>query len=145
VVQEAGVRRVQAHPQKFWFVENQGKIPENLNKIPKYLGKIPENLGKNGTQRCLTSKTVAQGLQINKRKPFFGGHATKTVGKSCTTTFWASLGKFGQKFFARPKTCLLLHLLPDQSVGYYFIFPTQNQCFMNNIDDGLSSKLLDFP
>ena len=33
---------VQAHPQKFWFAEN--------------LGKIPENPGKNGAQRCLTSK-----------------------------------------------------------------------------------------
>jgi len=43
-----------------------GKIPEDPNKIPKYLGKIPENLGKNGTQRCLTSKNGAQGLQKNK-------------------------------------------------------------------------------
>jgi len=41
---------VQAHPQKFLFVENLGKIPENLNKIPKYLGHNPENLVKNGAQ-----------------------------------------------------------------------------------------------
>jgi len=54
------VQRVQAHPQKFWFVENPGKIPENPNNLPKYLGKIPENLGKNG----------AQGLQKNKWRPF---------------------------------------------------------------------------
>ena len=106
---------VQAHPQKFLFVEYPGKIPENLgkipenpNKIPKYLGKIPENLGKNGAHRCLPSKKGAQGLQ--KNKPFFGGHTTKTVGKRCTTTFWASLGKFGQKSFVSPKICLLLHL-----------------------------------
>jgi len=119
-----GVQGVQAHPQKFWFVqnlgkipetfgkisENLGKIPENPNKIPKYLGKIPENLGKNGTQRCLTSKNGDQSLQKSRWRPFFGGHSTKMVGKSCTTTFWASLGKFGQKSFAPPKICLLLHL-----------------------------------
>jgi len=34
----------------------------------------------------------------------------KFVGKSRTTTFWASLGKFGQRSFAPPKFCLLLHL-----------------------------------
>jgi len=27
---------------------------------------------------------------------FFGGHTTKTVGKICTTTFWASLGNLGK-------------------------------------------------
>jgi len=92
------------------ILENLGKIPEDPNKIPKYLGKIPENLGKNGTQRCLTSKNGAQGLQKNKWRQFFGGHTTKTVGKSCTTTFCASLRKFGLKSFAPPKICLLLHL-----------------------------------
>jgi len=46
--------------------ENFGKIPENPNKIPKYLGKITENLGQNSTQRRLTSKNGAQGLQKNK-------------------------------------------------------------------------------
>jgi len=54
VVQEAGVQGVQAHPQKFWFVENLGKIPKNLGKTSKNPGEIPENLGKNGAQRCLT-------------------------------------------------------------------------------------------
>jgi len=39
-------RRVQAHPQKFWFVENLGKIHENLGKNCWNLGKIPENLPK---------------------------------------------------------------------------------------------------
>jgi len=33
----------------------------------------------------------------------------KNVGKICTT-FWASLGKFGQKSFALPKICLLLQI-----------------------------------
>ena len=32
VVQEAGVQGVQAHPQKFWFGENPGKIHGNLGK-----------------------------------------------------------------------------------------------------------------
>jgi len=34
---------------------------------------------------------------------YFRGRTTKTVDKSCTTTFWASLGKFGQKSFAPQK------------------------------------------
>jgi len=34
----------------------------------------------------------------------------KFVGKSCTTTFRASLGKFRQKSFALQNICLLLHL-----------------------------------
>jgi len=38
---------VQAHPQKFWFVQNFGKTPENLGKASENLGKIPENLGLN--------------------------------------------------------------------------------------------------
>ena len=42
---------------------------------------------------------------------FFGGHSTKMVGKSCTTTFWASLGKCGQKSFAPQKfACSYTHL-----------------------------------
>jgi len=111
------VQGMQAHPQTFLFVENParisenvGKIPENPNKIPKYLDKIPENLGENGARRCLTSRNGAQGLQKNKWRPFFGCHTKKTVGKSCTTTFWASLGNFVQKSFTPPKICLLLHL-----------------------------------
>ena len=90
--------------------ENFGKIPENPNKIPENLGKIPENLGKNGAQHCLTSKNGAQGLQKNKWRPFVWRSHHKNGQKSCTTTFWASLGKFGQKSFAHPIICLLLHM-----------------------------------
>jgi len=43
VVSEAGV---QAHPQKFCFVENPGKIPENVGKKSENFGKIPENPNK---------------------------------------------------------------------------------------------------
>jgi len=47
VAQEAG--RLQAHSQKFQFVENLSRIPENL-------GTISENPDKNG---CLSSKNGA--------------------------------------------------------------------------------------
>jgi len=96
-----------------------GKIPENPGKIPQYLGKIPENLGKNGAHRCLTSKNGTQYLQKNKWRSFLEVAPKKGLnnlcgrrflGKSRTTTFRASLGKFGQKSFAIPKICLLLHL-----------------------------------
>jgi len=70
VIQEARVQRVQAHPQKFRFGENPGKIPENpdkisgnlgkicenLCKIPENLGKLPENTSKNGAQPALIKK-----------------------------------------------------------------------------------------
>jgi len=54
VVQEAGAQGVQAHLQRFLFVENLGKIPKNLGKTSENLAKIPENPGKNGAQHCLT-------------------------------------------------------------------------------------------
>jgi len=98
------VQGVQAHHQKFWFVEN-------LGKILKCLGKIPENLGRNGSHRCLTSKNGTQHLQKNKWRPFWRWHqkglnnlcGRKFLGKSHATTFRASLGKFGQKSFAPSK------------------------------------------
>jgi len=114
------VQGVQAHPQKFCFVENLDKIPENLGKTSENLGKIPEYLGKNGAQRCWTSKNGAQRLHKNTIKTIFlevtpktGLHilcGRKFVGKRHTKTFSSSLGKFGQKSFAPPKICLLLHL-----------------------------------
>jgi len=45
---------MQAHPQKFGFVEHLGKIHENVGKTSENLRKIPKNTGKNGAQRCLT-------------------------------------------------------------------------------------------
>ena len=96
----------QAHPQKFWFAEN--------------LGNIPENPRENGAQPCLTLKHCAQGLQkITWMKTFFGGHTKKglhdllgreSVGQTCTKSFRESLGKFGQKSFVTPKIFLLLNL-----------------------------------
>jgi len=52
---------VQAHPQKFRFVENLGKISENVGKTSKNPDKIPENLSKNGDQW----------LQKNTLRPLF--------------------------------------------------------------------------
>jgi len=112
VVFEVGVHGLQAHPKMFWFAEN--------------LGKSPENPGKNGTQRCLTSKNGAQGLHKNTWIPFSGGYTKKRfswfcgrkfVGKSCTKTFWASLGKFGKnpshpKNLPVPTPMIKRHLRP---------------------------------
>jgi len=61
----------------------------------------------------LTSKYGAQRLQINKRRPFFWRSHKKSSSwslweKICcgqkTHNFWASLGKFGQKFLLHPQT-----------------------------------------
>ena len=60
-------------------------------------------------------KTGSQGLQKNRKRPFFGSHTTKTVDKSSTTTFLESLEKFGLKCFAPPRICLLLHLFVKRS------------------------------
>ena len=90
--------------------ENLGKIPENPNKIPKYLGEIPENLGKMAPNVFWLRKMAPKVCRKTSEDYFYWGHTAKTVGKSCTTTFWASLGKFGRKSFAPPKMCLLLHL-----------------------------------
>jgi len=96
---------VQAHPQKFPFVKN--------------LGKIPENPGKNDTQHCLTLKNGAQHLQktnedlfseVTPKKDLHDFCGKKFAGKSHATNFWASLGKFRIKSFAPSKISLLLHL-----------------------------------
>jgi len=56
------------------------------------------------------AKTAPDVCRKTSEDHFLGGHTKKTVSKSCTTIFWASLGKFGQKSFASPKLCLLLHV-----------------------------------
>jgi len=116
------------HPQKFWFVENPGKILENL-------GKIPENPGKNGGQHCLISKNSAQRLQRNTWRPFFGGRTKKrsswSLWEKCRQklhkkTFRSSLGKFGQKSFAPPKICLLLCTVGIWSIPEPVLFIIQS-------------------
>jgi len=105
VVLEAGV---QAHPRKFWFVENPRKIHEKLDNISEnpnksliYLGKIPENLGNIGAQRCLTSIHGAQGLQKNKWRPFLLRSRHKTGRQNLHDNF---LGKI----LCTPKNLLAL-------------------------------------
>ena len=119
-----GVPGVHAHPQKVRFVKIMGKIPQNLGKIPENLGKYPWKSEQNPQiptpilwkpgQKCPPTF-----FDLKKWRPTFAekhvkNHfldvTQKTVGKSCTTTSWASLGKFGQKSFAAQKVCLLLHL-----------------------------------
>jgi len=56
---------VQAHPKKFLFVENSGKIPENL--------------GKNCGKRCLISKNGAQRSQNTHEDLFYGEHTKRRV------------------------------------------------------------------
>ena len=91
---------VASAPQKFWFADN--------------LSKSPENPGKNGAQCCLTSKNGAQCLHENTRDlilevtPKTGLHdlcGRNFIGKSCTKTFRASLGKFGQNFAPQKFAC----------------------------------------
>jgi len=43
---------VQAHPQKFWFVANPGKVSENPEKIRENLDKIHENVHKIPENLC---------------------------------------------------------------------------------------------
>jgi len=103
VVLEVGVK---AQPQKFcWFAENLG---ESL-KIRV----------KNGAQCCLTSKNGTQGLQkthedlflqITSKKVFMIFVGENLWAKIAQKPFRASLGRFGQKSFALPNICLLLHL-----------------------------------
>ena len=100
VMLEVKVKGVQSHPQKLWFAENLGNIPENPHK--------------NGAQHCLTSKNGAQGLQKNTWRSFWRSYQKglndlcerEFVDKSCTKTLQWSLEKFGQKSFASPKICL---------------------------------------
>jgi len=95
-----GIQWVQAHPQKFWFAEN--------------LGKIPENPVKNGVQSCLVSNIGAQGLQKNTWRPFLEVTPKKVlndlcgrklVGESCTKTFPGKLGGNSGKNPSHPKAC----------------------------------------
>jgi len=62
-------------------------------------------------------------LEVTSKKSLHDLCGRKFIGKSPTTTFRASLGKFGQKSFAPPKICLLLYLCFE--VGYWPATPIQ--------------------
>ena len=87
-----GVRGVQEHPQKFWFVENPNKIPENL--------------GKNGAQCCLTSKNATQGLQKNRWRPYFWRSHHKNGWQKLHNNFLGTFGKNWAKILCTPKNLL---------------------------------------
>jgi len=142
-------RRVQAHPQKFWFVKNLWKSRQNAWKsglICENLCKIPESLGKNSAQRCLISKHGVQRLQ-NDMKTFFWWSSQEMVfivslwekcwHKTFLAKFWGNSGKnpaHPQKF-ACAYTCDsqrisvsnlwdldLSTTLPHNCSVYHFIF-----------------------
>ena len=95
----------QAHPQKFWFAEN--------------LGNIPENPRENGAQPCLTSKNGAREVCRKSYEDLFwrshqiGLHdlcGRAFVGKSCTKNFSWKFGEIRAKILRPPKISLLLIL-----------------------------------
>ena len=72
---------VQAHPQKFWFVENFGKIPENLGKPLKILAKSLKDREKSLKIRAKMARNVVwlQKMAPNvwrqtQLRPLFGGN-----------------------------------------------------------------------
>jgi len=84
-----------------------------LGKILEILGKIPENPNKTLKYQAKSLKIWAKIAPNVFRKTsgdYFWSSHQKAVRKSWKTTFWAGLGKFGQKSFAHPKICLLLHV-----------------------------------
>jgi len=76
-----------AHPQKFWFVENLGKIYEKFAKYLKIRMKMAPNVGR--TTWRLFLDVIPNMI---------------CVGRNTHTN---SLGKFGQKSLTSPKICLL--------------------------------------
>jgi len=102
----------QAHPQKFWFAEN--------------LGNIPENPRENGAQPYLISKHGAQGLQKITWRPFLEvtpkslNHlrGRDFVGKSYTKNFSWKFGEIRAKILRHtknshaPKPMMKRHLRP---------------------------------
>ena len=90
-----GGAQVQAHPQKFWFVENPGKIPVNLNKIL-------ENMGKNGAQRCLTLK-MAPNVCRKISEEHFLEVIPKNGRQKLHDNFLGKFGKIWAKILCTPK------------------------------------------
>ena len=88
-----GCERGTAYPQKFWFVENPGKIPENL--------------GKNGAQRCLTSK-MAPNVFIKTSEDHFLDVTPKNGRKMLHDNFLGKNPLHPQKF-ACSCTYVLIH------------------------------------
>jgi len=100
-----GVPGEQVLPQKFWFVENRGKMSKNLRKIPEI--KSRQNPSKCGQKWCpilFVFKKWRPALQKNIWRSFLGHTrkglrdlcGRKFVSKCHTKTFrrvWGSSGK----------------------------------------------------
>jgi len=104
----AGGARV---PQKFWFVENPGKIPENPCKSGQNyenVRKLPDNTDKIGAQ-----------LGKNHMKTFFGGHLIndeilKYSHKELSENF---SGKFGKNLCTPKFSCCYTYTLMLPTMG----------------------------
>jgi len=121
--------RVQAHPQKFWFGENPGKISENpgktcgnlgkvcgnlgkvcenLCKIPENMCKVSKNMGKKASDVLWFEKIAAQrasiwnsGVQNRTKTLLFGGHPKNTLQKKIFARK-VDQNLFGQIWVLRP-------------------------------------------
>jgi len=98
VMQDAGV---QAHSQKFGFVQNLEKNIENIFKTP-------ENQVKNFGQDCLTSKNGKQRLQNITRRSFCEVTPIKVIHSLCWRIFlginrpkilWGKFGKISKNIY----------------------------------------------
>jgi len=114
-----GCRGCKRSPKRFDLL----KMRENLGKTYENVRKIPENTGKNGAQRCLILKNLRPTCDGESHEHLFlEVIPKKDVNDLCRRkyshkdlpenrkSFRTSLGEFGQKSFASPKICLLLHL-----------------------------------
>ena len=104
---------VQAHPQKFWFGENPGKIPRTLGKICENLRKIPKNLGKLLEN---TSKMATNVFSFEKNGGQYGLHEKIFAQKVVQNFFGQVWGKSDKiplhpQTFACSYTCEVKNLL----------------------------------
>jgi len=106
------------------IIKNLGKISENIRKLLENAG--PEYSGKNGAKRCLILKIWRPTCVESYRDLFLEVIPKEGVHDLCGRKFshkdlpeifsvfrkffGQGLGKFGQKSFALPNICLLLHL-----------------------------------
>jgi len=114
-----GCRGCKLTPNNFVLSKIRGKFLKNLGKIPENPGKMAPNvvwLQKMAPKVCKKSHEDFFGVTSQL---FLRGHTKirpswplweNFIGKSCTNTFQASLGKYGQKSFAPPKIRRLLRL-----------------------------------
>jgi len=101
---------MQAHPQKFRFVENPDKIPQNVvknsedlskipenpNKIPKYLDKIPENLGEIAPNVVWLQKMWSKVCRKTSKDHFWGVTPQKRSANVARQLFWQDWENLGK-------------------------------------------------